>query len=277
MKQIFSPSFLVLLLLLAASCGKDKPAAPATPNTSCKPTGFSSNEGGNFTSDVFTYGADGNVSMIKHYLQNVLRTTERVSANATSTTQPATVRAGLTDSFNVYYDADIFSHLPASARVWITLDGITQVDYKYYAYLYDSKNRLVKVKESTPHILTDYEYDLQIAYNDQDNVTALTFVSTTGPAGTTTIQATGYDNKPNPYSGIKNWSFIMQKDWTNYDPGPVMTALSKNNPTGYTYNGYTRTSVFTYNDKGFPVTIVHTNSTLSGSASFTENYTYLCP
>jgi hypothetical protein len=276
MKQKSPSRFLILVLLAVAGCGKDKPPAPITSNAACQPVGFSSTEGGNFTSAAFSYGADGNIATIKYSLQNVLQNTEQVVYNATSTTQPASVRAGLTDSFNVYYDADIFNHLPGSARVWITLDGITQVDYKLYAYVYDTKNRLIKVKESTPHITTDYEYDLLITYNDLDNVTALNFVTTTGPAGTTTVLATGYDDKPTPYAGIKNWPFIMRKDWTNYDPGPILTALSKNNPTGYTFNGYTRSSVFTYSDKGFPVRIVHTNSTASASASFTENYTYQC-
>ena len=279
MKTIVSLSVLVLLLLAISSCKKNSSPAPVTTTAKCKPLTFSSNEGGNAASSVFAYGADGNMSSVKYYWQNALQSSEKVSYSGTSTTRPATVSVGLTDSFNVYYDADIFNHLPASARVWLTLDGITQVDYKYYAYEYDSKNRLIKIKESTPHITGDYEYDLQVSYNDKDNVTALTFVATAGLAGTTVIQATNYDDKPNQFAGIKNWPFIMRTDWTNYDPGPIFTVLSKNNLLGYTFSaiGFTRTSVYTYGDNGFPVKVVNTNTNASGSANFEENYTYVCP
>jgi len=278
MKKINSGCLLVLSLLAIWSCKKSNNPAPPATTAKCKPLTFSSNYGGNAVSYVFTYSADGNMSGLKYYLQNALRSSELVVYNGTSTTSPATVNTGLTDSFNVYYDADIFNHLPTSARVWITLDGITQVDYKYYSYLYDSKDRLIKVKESTPHITGDAEYDLQITYNDKDNVTALNFVTTTGQAGTTTILATNYDDKPNQFAGVKNWPFMMPTDWTSSDPGPIFTALSKNNLLGYTFSaiGFTRTSVFTYNGDGFPTKIVSTNKNASGTASFEENYTYAC-
>lgn len=279
MKKIILLSVLTGILFIYAGCKKTStPPLPPSNQATCKLLSESTTLLGNNAGFEYAYNTDGTILSIKKYGANprILQSTMSVSNNATQSTSPASVRVGLIDSFNVYYDASLFNHSPQTARVWVTLDGITQVDYKLYSFVYDNKDRLVKVKESTPHIVGDFEYNLSVIYNDQDNVTALKYENSTGPVSVTVIQASGYDDKPNPYTGIKNWRFMMHADWTNYDSEPIFTALSKNNPLGYTYGGFTRTMVYAYNDKGFPIRRTNTNTNASSSASFVESFDYKC-
>ncbi len=70
----------------------------------------------------------------------------------------------------------------------------------------------------------------------------------------------------------------MHAGWDNYDPEPLFTALSKNNPLGYTLpDGFKREMTYIYNDKGFPAKRMNTNINSSGTYSFEETYDYECP
>jgi hypothetical protein len=179
----------------------------------------------------------------------------------------------ITTVYNRSFDA-----FPSEAQVAMQEGAVTHTNVYHYFFFYDNKNRLRKVGEQTDLVVGDYEYDLTIQYNDQDNVTALSYENTTGPAGVFTIGASGYDNKPNPFAGIKNWYFFMHAGWNNYDPEPIFTALSKNNLLGYTMpDGFKRETTFTYNEKNFPVIRTNKNTTSAGStASFTEMFNYQC-
>lgn len=42
----------------------------------------------------------------------------------------------------------------------------------------------------------------------------------------------GHDNHSTPYAGVKGYKYLMS-NWDNSDPGPIITALSKNNPTRF--------------------------------------------
>jgi hypothetical protein len=70
-----------------------------------------------------------------------------------------------------------------------------------------------------------------IHYNAEDNVTSLEYTTPSLPSPHATITAANYDSKPNPYASIPFWKFMMNAAWDNYDPQPVLTALSKNNPS----------------------------------------------
>lgn len=260
---------LALFVLLLASCKKNSSSSPAQTGK-CKPLTEVTNFNNSNLTYTYSYSADGNLAAIKAPPANTV-----VTYSTTSTTSPATVRVGLTDSLNTYYNANIFTSLPSQARQWVTLDGVTYVDQWVFDFTYDAKSRLVKVNETTPHVTGDLEYLLTISYNDQDNVTTLKYEATTGISGVTVITATGYDDKP-PYSAIKNWPLLMHAAWNNSDPAPLFEALSKNNPLGFTNSAITRTMVYTYNDNGFPIKRVNTNYNSSGSYSFDEIYTYQC-
>jgi hypothetical protein len=268
--SIFLPAIAVLLL---SACDKTNPAPVAPPATiTCKPITESTNLNATPVTYIYSYNTDGTLAGISYPPLKMV-----VGYSSTSVTKPASVRPGLTDSSNTYYNANIYTGLPAEASQWITLDGITQADYWNYKFSYDAKSRLVQVIESTPHVNGDWEYKLTIVYNDQDNVTSLKYESITGPNTVTVISATGYDDKPSPYSAIKNWHLFMHAAWNNYDPGPLFEALSKNNPLGY--NGdvnVTRTMTYIYNDKGFPTKRINTNKNSTATYSFDETYTYEC-
>ncbi|MEO6356489.1 MAG: hypothetical protein ABIU77_19305 [Ferruginibacter sp.] len=266
----------VLSALFFCACGKPAPAATPPGTASCLPLTESTNFNAAYTTYTYSYNADGTLANISYPPVNLA-----IGYSSTSITQPATVRAGLTDSLNTYYNANIFTGLPTTASQWITMDGITQSDYWNYTFAYDGKSRLVQVMETTPHIATDWEYKLTIFYNEKDNVTSLKYESITGPNASTVITATGYDDKPSPYSGIKNWQLYMHAGWNNYDPGPIFEALSKNNLLGFNNSGdpdRIRTITYTYNDNGFPLTRTNTNKKLSDGStySYTETYTYQC-
>jgi hypothetical protein len=176
------------------------------------------------------------------------------------------------------YNQSFVDGKPTEAEVSLQEGSITQTNIYHYFFFYDSKNRLIKVGEQTDHVIGDFEYDLSIGYDDKDNVTALSYAWTTGPNTTTTVTASGYDSKPTPFGGIKNWYFFMHAAWDNYDPEPVLTALSKHNPLGYTMpDGFKRTISYVYNDKGFPTKRMNTNTNTSGATySFDETFDYQC-
>lgn len=271
MKKYIPFLILIFFVLLSVSCKKNSNSSTSQTGK-CKPLIESSNLMSNNITYTYSYTADGNMATIKTPPSNTV-----VTYNATSATRPALIRIGLTDSVNTYYNANIFTGLPTEARQWITLDGTTQTDSYVYQFSYDAKSRLIQVNETTPHVTGDLEYKLTIAYNDQDNVTSLKYENTTGPNGVTIVSATGYDDKPGPYSAIKNWPLLMHAAWNNSDPGPLFVALSKNNPLGYSGDvSITRTMAYTYNEKGYPVKRVNTNTNGSGSYSFDETYTYQC-
>ena len=179
--------------------------------------------------------------------------------------------------YTYVYEGSIFNALPVKLHVSITEQGITRTDIFTYFFFYDNKDRLIKIGEQTDHVIGDYEYDLSIFYDERDNVTALKYEFTTGPGTVTTIAANGYDDKPNPFAGVKGWPFLMHAAWDNYDPEPLFTALSKNNPLGFTMpDGLKRTMNYTYNDKGFPLKRINTNTNASGIYSFEETFDYQC-
>ena len=162
-------------------------------------------------------------------------------------------------------------------------DGDTlRVHYYTYFFFYDNKDRLMTIGEQTDYILGDWEYDLHIYYNDQDNVTAIQYEWTTGPNQVIPpITVSAYDDKPTPYAGIKQWPFLnINFAWDNYDPEPVFTALSKNNPLDYSMGSgadlFTRKMVYTYNDDGFPIERKNTNKNVNGEYTFLQTFSYDC-
>ena len=278
MKKNILNAALLLCIFIFSACDKSS-TSPSTPATAkCKPLTESSNFNGGVTY-TYTYNTDGTLANINYPPYNMV-----INYSGTSLTNPART-TGLTDSLNTGYTGNIYTGLPTKATQFLTLDGITYRNYMIFNFSYDSKNRLVQVVESTPNNATDYEYQVTIAYNDNDNdnATSLKYETIVGTYSLTTINATGYDDKPSPYAAITNWHLFMHAAWNNYDPAPILQALSKNNPLGFNTTGdgvnastISRTMAYTYNDKGFPVKRTNTNTNNSGSYSFDEVYTYQC-
>lgn len=277
MKTLNKLFVVVISVSLLNSCKKTTTPVSPQGTAACKPTTESTTLSGNNTTYEYTYGTNGKISLIKRFIGGGYH----VLADSTvvgdyTTVAYYTSNSGFPMVQTIVYKGSL-DGMPTEANVALQEGAVTRTNIFHYFFFYDSKNRLYKVGEQTDLVVGDWEYDLDILYNDQDNVVALRYTNTTGPNTITTIAATGYDDKPNPFAGIKNWYFLMHAGWNNYDPEPLFTALSKNNPLGYTTpDGFKRTMTYTYNDKGFPTKRMNTNINTSGSYSFEETYNYEC-
>ncbi len=276
MRKNISLFIILLFIILLNSCKKTGTAPlPSTP-AACKLVKESSTLSGNEDTYEYAYGADGNISSIKKFIGGHYHVLQDSSLVSDISIAGYNVLDWPYGSNLIKYDLP-FELFPTKAQVSQTEGAITHVNQYTYFFFYDSKNRLYKVGEQTDYFIGDYEYDLTIYYNDQDNVTGLSYEFTTGPRTVTTITSSGYDDKPTPFAGIKNWPFIMHAAWNNYDPEPLFTALSKNNPLGYTMpDGLKREMSYVYNDKGLPVKRMNTNKNSSGTYSFEETFDYDC-
>ncbi|RAW02294.1 hypothetical protein [Pseudochryseolinea flava] len=181
------------------------------------------------------------------------------------------------------YDADIFRARPSKANLSITIGSHEQVNWKTFFFFYDSKGRVIKIGEQTDHLPDDYEWDLDITYNDDDNVTMLKYEWTTGPRdpiAPTTVAA--YDDHPTPYAGVNSWKFLTAYfSWDNYDPEPILTALSRNNPLDYKFgvgeSTFERKMAYEYNEHGFPTKRLITNKNTQGEIHYEQTFQYDCP
>lgn len=161
--------------------------------------------------------------------------------------------------------------------------GMVLVDYKTVFFEYDGKGQLavVKTRKSTKG---GFEYDITIHYNDQGNVTGIKYEYFTGPReDIPMINVTGYDDKPNPHTGIVGWQFfLINYDWeySTGDTGNLISALSQNNPLGYSMGAgqilFERKIDYQYTAEGYPSVQKNTNKTASGEYSYLQTYTYVC-
>jgi len=260
------------------------PAPSPSPNAKCIIT----NETAGGGSRVYEYDSQGMPLKITSYGPGGSPgTTTNIRNNGFETigTSPSSGYGYIDD---IWYMVSLFAgELPYMAQVSATTDitptrplGITQVNYKQYFFFYDDKGRLNKIGEQTNYV-GDREWDLNIFYDDKNNVTGLQYVWTTGPNEVIPpVIVTGYDDKPTPYASINIWRFLMT-NWESNELEPILTALSSNNPLGYTTGTFTRTMAYKYNEHGFPVersnTNADTNSNPPGATyTFVQNFSYAC-
>ncbi len=275
MKKINQLFVLLFFVLLLSSCKKSGTPAPASNLPTCKPKTESTTLAGNNATYQYSYNADGKITTIKKFIGAAI-VDSIVVGNSTIVSYYQS-SSGFNMIQTTVYTGSL-DGMPSEAQVALQEGAVTHTDVWHYFFFYDNKDRLVKVGEQTDNVIGDYEYDLSIFYNDQDNVTELSYEFTTGPNTITTLVPSGYDNKPTPFAGIKNWYFFMHAGWDNYDPEPLFTALSKNNPLGYTMpDGFKREMTYIYDGNGFPAKRMNTNINSSGTYSFEETYDYECP
>jgi hypothetical protein len=276
-KVIFALCCVTFLL----SCDKSSNPAPVVPPTvKCTLQSESTGLSGNSASWKYEYDNDGMpLKITKTGPTGATVSVLEVFYNSNVTTFPNSVANRI-----IKYNADLFDKkLPSMAKVSITdIDGLTQVDYLQYFFFYDDKSRLIKVGQQTDFV-GDWEWDLSIFYNDKDNVTGLQYEWTTGPnQAPTAIIAKDYDDKPTPYASMSMWKFLSSNfAWDNYDPEPIFTALSANNPGYYSFgtgdNLFERTMTYTYNEHGFPLERINTNKNKNGEYTFVQSFSYVCP
>ena len=282
MKKIIQLHILLIAILLFAGCKKNTtPATPAN-DAACKPTSMVTTVlMGTPETYNYTYDAEGKLSGIKKFptaFPYAIKDSTVVSdLGKTSYTHYSAYPVETYTHWGSYYN-----QLPPDATISFTEQGVTTRDAYNFKFTYDAKNRLTRIIETTPNITGDYEYDLGFSYDNNDNVSVISQIYWTGPiAPPYLIYPTGYDDKPTPYAGVKNWYLIMLRGLIPYDmndPQTILTGLSKNNPLGYTSSSNNnKTIAYTYNDKGFPLKRKNTQINPNGSTYyFEETYTYQC-
>lgn len=272
---------LLLINCFLIGCKKGSSPPPRVNQAACVTSKETTSLAGNEASWEYEFDTDGNPSAIKKlYPNGGVQYSYQISSHQVVLNYEY---LGKQAQQIIDYDADIFSQLPSKAFVSVSDGDTLRVHYYTYFFFYDAQNRLKTVGEQTDYVIGDWEYDLNIFYNEQNNVTGLQYVWTTGPNEVIPpITVTTYDDHPTPYTAIKSWKFLMINfNWDNYDPEPILTALSSNNPLDYNLNqppasNYTRTMSYTYNDNGFPLQRTNTNKTATDEYSFQQTFTYNC-
>lgn len=270
-----------LSMTVIVGCKKSSPGTIVANKAKCTIIGETTALSGNQKSFEYLYDGTGNPTLVKVFRPNGSVESTHETGSTTSTFS-STGSGKLKRRIISYLASDIFSQLPTKAFVSIDDGDILKVNYYTYFFFYDNKGKLIKVGEQTDHVVGDREYDLNIFYNEQENVTGLQYEWTTGPRDIIPpVIVTAYDNKPNPYSAIKGWPFLLINfSWDNYDPEPILTALSKNNPLNYTIGAgtslFTREMVYQYNNDGFPTERKNTNKNTNGAYTFLQTFSYNC-
>lgn len=266
---------------LFAGCKKKKEGSEPPPDpdmTICTPTDEGTTLVGNEATWQYQYDNTGRINkIIKLNRYNQQESVMEVQSDRV-------VRNTGGNIVKTNYNANIYEALPSQAQVSITLSGgVEQPNYYTYHFSYDSKKRLSKIEEHTAGVPNDREWTLTITYNDNDNVTKMQYAWTTHPnEPINPITVTAYDNKYTPYAAIKYWKFLMSNfAWDNYDPEPVLTALSRNNPLDYTMNAgipaeFKRTMTYAYNENGFAKERTNTNKNANGEVTFKQTFTFKC-
>lgn len=286
----FVPMKKILILVVSTtilySCkkngGNSGGTNPPKDTAKCTLTAEATTLVGNEATWKYEYEDKGNpvrITKINRYGQTV--STTGISSSGTTIIRDDT-KLGTSYFYNTS-QGDIFGGYPTSSDVSITMGTLEQRNYWHYDFSYDAKHRLTAVNEHTNTVTNDNEWILHIIYDDHDNVTQLRYEWTTGPRDEITIiKATAYDDKPTPYAGVKGWKFLSSFAWDNYDPEPVLTALSAHNPLEFTM-GTTikpeqehRTMTYTYNDKGFPVERVNKHNNRGTESNWKQTFTYNC-
>lgn len=265
---------LTILFLTLFACKKDDEPQPIAA-AACRIQKEMTDDG---HSVLYSYDADGNPTKIAsynpYYMTHILEVFgDGMAISEANKLHPIT--------FTTNYGVNFLSTLPDLALISSTMDGVTQVNWRTYFFHYDFKGRLVRVGEETENVIGDNEWELLITYNDQDNVIKMVYGLTTGTLNVSTvIVVDGHDHYQTPYADVKAYKFLTI-NWDNSDPWPIITGLSKNNPTSYRLivNEVEAMKVsmeYHYNEHGFPVLRNVTNKNDAGEYTYYSTYEYAC-
>lgn len=278
MKAHNSIALVALMVTVLISCKKDKgnSGGPTPPPAACKLISETTNLPGNTRTWNYVYDAKGLTTVKSNAGNGGTDQTYEIQSSLVVVTQLSNI-----NWVYAYQTSDLQTGHPFEGHDEIH-EGIMSRVAWYYEFGYDAQGRLNDVKEFTD-FPGDAEWGVSIIYNDNSNVSELRYYWHAGPKlDVPPIVITGYDDKPSPYANIKGWQFYkINYGWDSSDPEALLSALSKNNPTGFTTGAgstkYTIKMDYTYNDAGFPTIRNRTNTNSNGTISYTHTYTYECP
>jgi YD repeat-containing protein len=255
-------SFFALLLLLTTTlaCKKDDENPAPAVNTDCQVTREEDSEG----YVLFEHNSDGKITKAASYTKN---------NNALESTLLTDYTAGRVEKIRIYYngkssgtpDLTATATTDASGKIQTLsapfLGGVSSTATFTYA-----GNNITKITRND----TQFRYE----YDGNGNLTKIFYKI--GSQAEELISEYTYDNKPNPnrtYVALLVFAVVF---------GDISDIVSPNNPISQkSYDGKTVTStsayVYTYNDKGFPLTVKQTISK-PGKADDVTNFSlqYAC-
>jgi hypothetical protein len=261
----------ILFLILVGCQKKDEPQPDTT--AACRIQKEMTN--GDYL--LYSYDEEGNPTKIETHNPYVMTNVLDVFYDKIATTEVNKLHP-ITMTTN--YGVGLLTMLPDVASTSVTMDDVTQVNWRTHFFRYDFNGRLVRVARETQTIPGDDEWELLISYNEQDNIIKMIYQLTTGARSVSSvIIVDGYDNNPSPYAGVKAYEYILNK-WDNADL--VVIALSKNNPTSYRLflndvETMKSSLQYQYNEHGFPTTRAITRKNDTGESTTQQTYEYVCP
>lgn len=266
----------LIIMNIIISCDKKDTNFNPTSLVKCNLTRVSSSFNNQYGSSTYEYSNDGKLITINYYSGNSFEYATTLGEFFTESKYTSSSGFAMVQTTNFVGGSIFADNLPVRADIAQTEGVITRTEVWTYYFYYDNKDRLAKVSEETKHVIGDWEYDLFISYNDQDNVTSLKYVNTTGPNTFTIIPATGYDDKPSPYSGLRTWKYLIS--WNASDPTGLFAQLSKNNPLDFIEGDWTRKMTYDYNENGYPIirNNIQTIKNSSDTARWIETFEYDC-
>ena len=269
---------IIVAAAVMAGCGGSNPT-PSIPSSACVLMSASKSGGGGFLTD-YQYGSDGRLIAIRYKPSS--GTKDSAAVADMSIVHYYTGTLGLPAYSATTYTGDdpgrdmsLFIGSPQESHSGFNDGKDTFTDVRTFYFGYDGKGRINEVKEETPNVVGDYEYDLFISYDANDNVSQLQLKYTTGPNQTLTMTPAGYDDKVNPFSDTKGGRFIF----SNWDYAQTLfTSLSKHNCLGYQVGDTKITTTYTYNEQNYPLvqTDVNYNSYSGQTGTTNITYQYVC-
>lgn len=150
---------IALLFSILLSCDKDE-VSPQPPQAACHLQKEMTDDG-NYS--LYQYDKGGNPTKIESYnpylMTHVLDIFyDKIALSEVNKLHPMT--------FSTLYDVGFLTTLPNVALVSVTMDNVTQVNWRTYFFHYDPSGRLIRVGEETENVHNDDEWELLLSYND---------------------------------------------------------------------------------------------------------------
>ena len=269
------------ILCLFTACKKDPDFKPDSSggNTNvaaCQITLDQNDQNTSFGNQfTFSYDANFQVTQVVAQLSGAAFGTIDVTGTTTTRTY-----SGETETFD--FSKNIFTGQPDSYTYSSTDPNQAGFSEKL---TYDNNGKVIKAEKFDAN--NALQTTLDLTYNDNENLTAITITAAADGSTPLTFTATGYGTRNSPFYGQSGAQCLFYYgDYGNTDYTNLFLHLSRHNITGWslTFTGGSETSVYnynTFNDQDYPTSVTETITNVSTnnpqSTSDVEfTYTYDC-